>query len=109
MTTLKTEQINRNLVLLGFLYQFLGSCFLDKETKEANTAIALMDLIVHQLNEFNDSYDEKLYDKISKEIEDYIKKSTPQYPCLDCGKLRSVLQGGKVFTLCETCWDKKHK
>lgn len=28
------------------------------------------------------------------------------YPCADCGVLRSEEEGGKIFTVCDECWDK---
>lgn len=31
-----------------------------------------------------------------------------QYPCIDCGKLRTKAEGGTTFTVCDECWDKKH-
>lgn len=27
------------------------------------------------------------------------------YPCAKCGTLRTAQEGGKVFTVCDTCWD----
>ena len=36
-------------------------------------------------------------------------KTAEIYPCADCGKLRSIDQGASVFTVCDACWDKKHK
>ena len=32
-----------------------------------------------------------------------------QYPCADCGKLRTKAEGGTTFTVCDECWDKSHK
>lgn len=31
------------------------------------------------------------------------------YPCADCGLMRSKAEGGTVFTVCDTCWDKHWK
>lgn len=31
------------------------------------------------------------------------------YPCEDCGVLRSENEGGKIFTVCDDCWDKHYK
>jgi len=31
-----------------------------------------------------------------------------QYPCADCGKLRTKAEGGTVFTVCDECWDKHY-
>jgi ssDNA-binding Zn-finger/Zn-ribbon topoisomerase 1 len=33
----------------------------------------------------------------------------PNYPCADCGAPRTEAQGGTVFTVCDTCWDKHWK
>jgi len=33
----------------------------------------------------------------------------PQYPCADCGKLRTKDEGGTTFTVCDECWDKNYK
>ncbi len=30
------------------------------------------------------------------------------YPCSDCGKMRSQNEGGTVFTVCDSCWDKRY-
>lgn len=30
------------------------------------------------------------------------------YPCDDCGLLRSKDEGGTIFTVCDTCWDKHY-
>ena len=30
------------------------------------------------------------------------------YPCADCGTMRSKDEGGTVFTVCDTCWDKHY-
>ena len=37
------------------------------------------------------------------------KKEEQQYPCADCGKLRTKAEGGTTFTVCDKCWDKKYK
>jgi len=29
-----------------------------------------------------------------------------EFPCTECGALRTVAQGGKIFTVCDDCWDK---
>lgn len=31
------------------------------------------------------------------------------YPCADCGLLRTKDEGGITFTICDKCWDKRHK
>ena len=31
------------------------------------------------------------------------------YPCADCWVTRSIAQGARVFTVCDTCWDKQYK
>lgn len=36
-------------------------------------------------------------------------KDAEIYPCADCGVLRSKAQGAKIFTVCDTCWDKHYK
>jgi hypothetical protein len=28
-----------------------------------------------------------------------------QYPCAKCGKTRTADQGGKIFTVCDECWE----
>jgi len=33
-------------------------------------------------------------------------KDSEIYPCADCGCMRSESQGGKIFTVCDECWDK---
>ncbi len=38
-----------------------------------------------------------------------LQDDEPQYPCSDCGELLSKNQGGTVFTVCESCWDKHYK
>ena len=30
------------------------------------------------------------------------------FPCMDCGKTRTKAEGGTVFAVCETCWDKHY-
>lgn len=30
-----------------------------------------------------------------------------KYPCADCGVLRSESEGGKIFTVCDDCWDRR--
>ena len=40
---------------------------------------------------------------------DLPENSKKIYPCVDCGKMRSKDEGGTVFTVCEICWDKRHK
>lgn len=40
---------------------------------------------------------------------DVPENSKKIYPCVDCGKMRSKDEGGTVFTVCEICWDKRHK
>jgi hypothetical protein len=32
-----------------------------------------------------------------------------QYPCVDCGKLRTKDEGGTTFAVCDECWEKKYK
>lgn len=39
---------------------------------------------------------------------DGAKSVEPNYPCADCGALRTKAQGGTVFTVCDACWDKTH-
>ncbi len=34
--------------------------------------------------------------------------SEPTYPCSDCGVYRTVAQGGRIFTVCDECWDKAY-
>ena len=36
------------------------------------------------------------------------EKDIKKYPCADCGILRSEREGGKIFTVCDRCWDKYH-
>jgi len=36
------------------------------------------------------------------------REEGPLYPCVDCGKLRTKAEGGTTFTVCDSCWDKKH-
>lgn len=36
-------------------------------------------------------------------------KDAEIYPCADCGCMRSENQGGKIFTVCDECWDKYYK
>ena len=31
----------------------------------------------------------------------------PVFPCMHCGVLRSINQGGKVFTACDDCAEKE--
>lgn len=31
------------------------------------------------------------------------------YPCEDCRVLRSENEGGRIFTVCDDCWDKRAK
>ena len=31
------------------------------------------------------------------------------YPCADCGTMRSESEGGRVFTVCDGCWDKRRR
>lgn len=31
------------------------------------------------------------------------------YPCDMCGYLMSENEGGRIFTVCEDCWDKTHR
>ena len=31
-----------------------------------------------------------------------------QYPCAECGVMRSKDEGGTTFTVCDGCWDKSH-
>jgi len=28
------------------------------------------------------------------------------YPCADCGTMRTLNEGGTIFTVCDECWDK---
>lgn len=35
-------------------------------------------------------------------------KDAEIFPCQDCGKMRSKNQGGTIFTVCESCWEKKY-
>lgn len=54
--------------------------------------------------------------RLLKETEQGIKdiqrvlydKQLKIYPCADCGLLRSEDEGGKIFTVCDICWDKHH-
>lgn len=34
------------------------------------------------------------------------KYDEKKYPCADCGYLRTEAQGGRIFTVCDDCWDK---
>ena len=36
-------------------------------------------------------------------------KDAEIYPCADCGILRSERQGGRIFTVCDECWEKHHQ
>jgi DNA-directed RNA polymerase subunit RPC12/RpoP len=31
------------------------------------------------------------------------------YPCANCGKMRSKIEGGTTFTVCDECWDSYFK
>lgn len=31
-----------------------------------------------------------------------------KYPCMDCQTMRSEAEGGKIFSVCEECWDKRY-
>ena len=44
------------------------------------------------------------YQKLGDEI-----KELKEYPCDECGKLRTKDEGGTTFTVCDECWDKCHK
>ena len=37
-----------------------------------------------------------------------MSKDARIYPCADCGIMRSKNEGGTVFTVCDTCWDKAY-
>ena len=47
-----------------------------------------------------------------KAIDDFLisaqQPPKDQYPCNDCGKLRSKAEGGTTFSICDECWDKKY-
>ena len=32
-----------------------------------------------------------------------------KYPCADCGVLRTKDEGGEIFTVCDSCWDKHYR
>ena len=32
----------------------------------------------------------------------------PQYPCDECGAMRTKAEGGTTFSVCDACWDKKY-
>lgn len=36
-------------------------------------------------------------------------KTARIYRCADCGTMRSEAEGGKIFTVCDECWDKFYK
>ena len=38
----------------------------------------------------------------------YAGEPKEQYPCNDCGKLRTKAEGGTTFTVCDECWEKKY-
>jgi len=38
----------------------------------------------------------------------YEAEPEKQYPCRECGTLRTKAEGGTVFTLCDECFDKLH-
>lgn len=53
------------------------------------------------------------YRKIADRLlDEYIKSpaqgKVEQYPCHDCGKLRTKEEGGTTFTVCDDCWDKAY-
>lgn len=35
-------------------------------------------------------------------------KDAEIYPCARCGVMRSENQGGRIFTVCDECWDVLH-
>ena len=47
----------------------------------------------------------------SEKCEAEHKSPSPEaiYPCADCGVMRTKDEGGTTFTVCDKCWDKKHK
>jgi hypothetical protein len=55
-------------------------------------------------NEFGHSGDKT----VSSYPEDNQQPPKDQYPCNDCGKLRSKAEGGTTFSVCDECWDKKY-
>lgn len=36
------------------------------------------------------------------------QKDQPLFPCSECGFMRTEAEGGKIFTVCEQCYDKKN-
>jgi len=38
----------------------------------------------------------------------YDSEQEKQYPCRECGVLRTKAEGGTVFTVCDECWGKLH-
>ncbi len=47
--------------------------------------------------------------KIINRLKSAFKEPEPLYPCKDCGTLRTKVEGGTTFTVCDECWDKKYK
>jgi hypothetical protein len=51
--------------------------------------------------------------RLAQAIHAKIVKPSPSpeaiYPCADCGVMRTKDEGGTTFTVCDKCWDKKHK
>lgn len=42
-------------------------------------------------------------ERLAREL---IERVERKYPCADCGTLRSEAEGGRIFTVCDACWDK---
>lgn len=34
------------------------------------------------------------------------KEAEKLYPCAGCGLMRNINEGGRIFTICDACWDK---
>ena len=37
-----------------------------------------------------------------------MSEATKLYPCADCGVPRTEDEGGRIFTVCDECWDRHY-
>lgn len=45
----------------------------------------------------------------SKDYPENELEQKQKYPCAECGKLRTKDEGGTTFTVCDECWNERHK
>ena len=85
-------------------------------TDHRQCIMELCDFLISQLPTSEDGAGERRQQPLRRRCPDCRKtfdasagaREDDSYPCADCGAPRTKAQGGTTFTVCDSCWDKRH-